>query len=41
MTEEEANNTAIFLINTVNELAVNFVDSEAGLDTVETTLIGM
>jgi len=41
LSEEEANNTANFILTTVNELAVNFIDSEAGFNALELTLLNM
>lgn len=41
LTKEEAQKTTEFLLSTVNDLAVNFIDKEAALNAIENSLLAM
>jgi len=41
LTKEEAQKTTEFILSTVNDLAVNFVDKDAALNPIETSLLAM
>lgn len=41
LTKEEAQKTTEFILSTVNDLAVNFIDKEAALNPIETSLLAM